>query len=273
MLHLLNLISSWSRRHPAQSLESSMQSHLPLAPGMGLSLEVWQLIIDFLEIDALSLYACCLTCTTFRAFAEPLLLVLKDRLYINISDYVDITQLKQEFFVAPSRAKCFSMMSLSHREEHIGPGECAGIPPIVVPYQLGAANLTSLTKLILTYNITQNQAHPSTWPLFGRPFRQITTLELQASRFPSFVEFIKLLTAFTALKDLNLGRVSCAHQVVPPSISRNPYRQRRLDINIDCLTANSAQCWFIETFSSWVIPRGGFIQRFMVQMVEKARVD
>lgn len=267
------------------------QSRTKSLRGMGLPLELWDRVVNYLQIDseAYALLACCLTCSTFYSFASHWLEWLNEQ-HINVGDYTDINRLEWEMSIVAGRARVIGALVLIHRvpagppslaaiglpsrssypsaQLEVGQpdGLYAGIPPLIVLYRLGVVRVVNLTSLSLRIEYGRLEVHPSTWSIFGRAFRQLTRLYLTYILFPS-VDFTKLLSALSNLQTLSLSSIACFRQVVPPSISRSPHRARAntliVELNYNHFS-NFRTHWFLETFVRWIVPRGGVVDSLLL---------
>ena len=127
-------------------------------PAMGLPLELWDAIFDFLSFDPYSLLACCLTCPSFARLARPRLGdLIRGTLDGRSGDGSLITEQIQNL---SSFARCITYLTV--RNSHM----MASAVILAVPFKL-SSQLTNLQRLTLINISDTSSIHPSVWPLFG----------------------------------------------------------------------------------------------------------
>lgn len=199
-------------RPPATDLPLSIPSSiLPTRPGMGIPFELWDHIISFLELEPYPLLACCLTCRCFYEHAERRLRNLIS-VGLQLSNYTDLDRFVDEIRTIPGKARVISRFRLTGRPSLTFP---------IVPYRL-ASQLKNMDELRFDYLYKLPNVPSSTWSLYGHAFCTVVTLTFYEVQFPSFIDFIRLITSFRFLKYLYITSVSCVRVVSPAHTLRSP---------------------------------------------------
>ncbi len=218
-------------------------------PGMGIPCELWNHIINFLELEPYPLLACCLTCRSFWGHTHYKLIKLSS-LSLFLDKYTDINRLVDEVRTIPGRAQTIREFSLS------------GKPALafsIVSHRL-ASQLVNLSTFHLSYISEVPDVPSSTWFLYGRAFSSVASLHLHAVQFPSFMDFVRLVTSFHALQSLRLDSISCVHPGTPPNTLRSPRKLKPLE-HFELQNMNEDGGHFLRSFIHWFISRGSIIRR------------
>lgn len=234
---------------------ATYQSSPLLKPGMGLAVETWLHIINFLELEPVALLACALTCHCLRKPAQDMIRAL---LGPTISTYHDLDALVEEARESPVRARCISGLKI------IPEGDKESIPVFsVVPFRL-ARMLDRIKTLKIGHRwgggCNTISGHACTWSFYGRAFRSITRLKLYRVCFPSFFDFTSFIISFPALTHLFIQRVQCRSQGVPVSAMQR-YQKQGFRLETLCVSSEGqeqdANVRFLAAFVSWFIQRRG----------------
>lgn len=208
--------------------------------GMGLPYELWDHTIGFLELEPYPLLACCLTCRSFRTHAQRRLWDLHYP-QLALDNYTDIDRFVDEIRTIPGRAQAVRWFGLSRSPSLVF---------ALIPYRLA-----SQLKNVKTLNFSQISKIPvvpsSTWSLYGRAFPNVVSLHFAVVQFPSFMEFVRIITSFRALQNLDLYAISCARMGTPPQTLYKPRPLRRLLLGHGVNDGN-----FLHSFVPWFSSRG-----------------
>ncbi|KAJ3487797.1 hypothetical protein NLI96_g3278 [Meripilus lineatus] len=226
-----------------------------LKPEMGLPVELWLYLIEFLAHRPSSLFVLSLTCKNLSWHARSMLDDLKRR-SIDLTSYSNVTRFVDDLRDAPKFAPLIYQLSLQgHRAQD-------GVPAVafsLIPHQVTPL-LVGLQDLALNHLYDLNQTHPSTWRLFGRTLPSVTTVWLQFICFPSFADFCCLITSFISLTELLLNGITCLNISVPPIVARpENLHKPKLQLNqLTLMQMTSRDCQnFFSSFAQWFL-RSGF---------------
>lgn len=216
-------------------------SILLIQPGMGLPFELWDHIISFLEPEPYPLLACCLTCRSFNKHAR---LRLQQHSYprLHVDDYTAIDRFVDEIHTIPGRAQAIRWIFLTG---HNSPSVALPLVPYRLASQLKNIDTIQFEDLFKVPNVPS-----SLWSLYGHAFPSVTSLHLIHVRFPSFVDFIRLITSFHSLRTSRLDSVSCARVGISPRTLRSPYKPRPLR-SLRLGHMNDDGGLFFRSFVSW----------------------
>ncbi|KAJ3487596.1 hypothetical protein NLI96_g3431 [Meripilus lineatus] len=215
-------------------------------PGMGLPIEPWKRIIDVLSWDAMSLLACALTCRFMCNSAKSMLENLK-QCTINATQYDGLNCLIGGIRGHPKNGKAPFVLEITAQNARDLP---VALP--LIPIRL-SQQLTSLHELRFR-NITANsQTHMSTWTLYGRAFSSVTQLGLHEVHFPSFEDFVALITSFPTLTLLRLVEISCHNNSDPFSCTTPQKCQKKQLTQVQDLEFWGNTIEFTEIFWRWIV--------------------
>lgn len=224
------------------------------SPETGLPRELWlqALLILFKTRRALTLLACALTCKFLREPAQEFITALS-KPNINLGSYEDIDRFVEGIRVAPEDAKCIASLSfLSTNHTSSKPADALSTAPLRLAGQHALVNLRTF------YMVFPFEAHfhPRSFPLYGRAFPHVTTINLINFQFPSFVDFTFFVTSFPSLTSLSIW-VYCTNQAIPPSVERGPKKRNlRLEsLIIEPPLRTQKERWFATTFLWWYLRR------------------
>lgn len=235
---------------------------------MGLPVELWSHTIRFLARDPLSLLACALTCKSLHILADDMLKDLRSR-HLDPSGYEDVDQLAQEAFDSPKGAQCLEHLTVqpnlnASRKGTIAAEAAYPVALSVMPFLLSKKHRRLSTMIIDLHVGAIVDLHPDTWRLFGYSFCCVTELTLHAIVFPSFVDYMHLISSFRSLIALSLSDLSCRNQRITPTITSCP---RKDDLQLQTLKIISGttaeETWFQETLVYWFIRRSGSAHNMM----------
>lgn len=123
---------------------------------------------------------------------------------ISLHDYVDINDLAEGICAAPRTARAIHRLFLAR-------GRPLPLAFSSIPHRL-ARQLVNLESLYIRDIPEASNVHFSTWLLYGSAFPSVEYLKLREFQFPSFMDFLRLIGSFRALKTLELRNVSFARQ-------------------------------------------------------------
>lgn len=219
---------------------------------MGLPFELWDRVVGFLDSNPYALLSCCLTCKRFRRHAENRLDSLS-RPTIDLGNLSAMNHFVEEIRTIPGRARPVVELTVED-----GPPLAFSLVPIRL-----ATQLVNLRTLCLNYIVEAPNVPSSTWILYGRAFPGVAHLQIWNMQFPSFMDFIRFVTSFRAVKRLELSRVSCAHPGVPPSVLWSPRKLNLLE-RLDLEVMEDDESHFFERFLHWFFSRGGIVQHLAI---------
>ncbi|KAJ3479899.1 hypothetical protein NLI96_g8739 [Meripilus lineatus] len=261
---MLSVPSLYSPTDAGPSLSKAIPFDLPhhgnsgdltTSAGMGLPVEIWLYIIAFLARDAVSLLACALTCHYFRYPAQLMINKLRERT-IDANGYDELNNLVDEILRSPKHGVAIRSLNIVGRTND-------SIPVVlsVVPIRLSRM-LVSLQKLILEKFTVDTQPYPSRWMLYGRVFPNITSLKLTFIQFPSFKDFVVLVTSFPALVALCLTYPRLGRADFCPGVLKHFNRQKFSIHELTLQDRNDSS--FLATFVHWMIWRDAQVRKLRI---------
>lgn len=211
--------------------------------GIGLPIELWLYLLEYLARDAMALLACALTRRGLRRPAQNMINKLRTR-KIDATTYDDLNNLVEVLRTSPKFAKTVSRLYIKGVTRE-------SIPVVlsVIPIRLSGL-LISLHELKFKDFAIDSQPYPSRWSLYGRTFQNITKLELEYIQFPSLKDFAALITAFPRLAALSL--------VFPrfgsPGTITGCFNKRELMLrDLEILDEEASS--FLAAFVPWLVQR------------------
>ncbi|KAJ3487602.1 hypothetical protein NLI96_g3433 [Meripilus lineatus] len=248
---------SSNSRADANTSSCTSNSLDPVLSGMGLPIEIWLYVIDFLARDVVSLLACALTCRLFRYPAQSLIDRLRERT-IDANGYDDLNNLAEEILHSPKHraGTVIRSLTVSGKRNDSNP-----VVLSVIPIRLSRM-LFSLHKLTFENFAVSTQPHPSRWSLYGRVFPNVTNLELGFIKFPTFKDFVVFVTSFRALATLRLAYPDLGRADFCPGILQN-FNKQKFSVQ-DLTLQDRCDSSFLAIFVQWLIWRDAEVRALSI---------